>query len=135
MHLKQFNSLLHLLINIFQSVKLVFTYKLYYLMGIFYVLFIYVLQGYFGKWTKKSCWRLWSSVQILPLLRTAGHCSPDVWTVQKLVFQFYPSNDHFSSRAYIRHFSKHFYTTSTSRTYRKRRDQTQESFHYCYIIC
>ena len=83
-----------------------YIYKLHYSMGIFYVLFIYVLQGYFGNWTKKSRWRLWSSVWILPLLRTTGPRPPDVRTAQKLVSQFCPSNGIVSSRAYLRHSSK-----------------------------
>lgn len=117
MYLKQFNSLLHLLNQHFSKCKIGFyIYKLYYLMGIFYVLFIYVLQEYFGNWTKKSRWRLWSSVQKLPLLRSTGPLPPDVRTVQKLVFQFCPSNGNVSSRAYLRHSSKQ---QSTSRTYRK----------------
>ena len=55
MYLKYFNSLLHLLKQHFSKCKIDFyIYKLYYLVGIFYVLFIYVLQGYFGNWTKKE---------------------------------------------------------------------------------
>ena len=117
MYLNYFNSMLHLLNQHFSKYKIGFyIYKLYYLMGIFYVLFIYVLQGYFGNWTKKSRWRLWSSVQKLPLLRTAEVLPPDVRMVQKLVFQFCPSNGNVSSRAYLRHSSKQ---QRTSRTYRK----------------
>ena len=105
MYLKYFNSLLHLLNQHFSKCKIGFyIYKLYYLVGIFYVLFIYVLQGYFGNWTKKSRWSLKSSVCIIPLLRTTGGHGPDVRTVQILVFPESPLNGNISSRAYLKAF-------------------------------
>ena len=101
-------------------------------MGIFYVLFIYVLQGYFGIWTKKSRCSLKSSVLILPLLWTTGLYPPDR---VETGFPVLPLKRLFLFKSLYKAFFQAFLKTRKGKNVQKRRDQTQERFCYCYIIC